>query len=186
MSTPVIEAAPPSVSHSRHCLSRRHILQNRKMTLHRVKWVSLALAFPLTLWCVAPAHAALGGDAASVASDADALHGVIHSTPLQQYDIDEITSENGMRLREFLSRSGVVFAVTWSGPAMPDLEKLLGTSFKTYTAAVAAENHRGLKRSLRVATSDLVVESDGHMRAFSGRAYLPALIPPGTSAADLR
>jgi Protein of unknown function (DUF2844) len=31
-----------------------------------------------------------------------------------------------------------------------------------------------------------VVESDGHMRAFSGRAYLPALIPAGTSAADLR
>jgi Protein of unknown function (DUF2844) len=175
-----------SVSHDRHCLSGLKLLQNRKMTLHRVKWVSVLVAFGLTPWCVAPVYAALGGDAASVASDADALHGVIHSTPLQQYDIHEITSDNGMRLREFLSRSGVVFAVTWSGPAMPDLEKLLGTSFKTYTAAVAAENHRGLKRSLRIATSDLVVESDGHMRAFSGRAYLPALIPAGTSAADLR
>jgi len=156
------------------------------MTLHQAKWVSLAVAFGMTLFCVAEARAALGGDAASVASDADALHGVIHSTPLQQYDIQEITSENGMRLREFLSRSGVVFAVIWSGPAVPDLEKLLGTSFKSYTAAVAAETHRGLKRPLRVATSDLVVESDGHMRAFSGRAYLPALIPAGTSAADLR
>jgi hypothetical protein len=161
-------------------------LQNRKMTLHRVKWISLALAFGMTPWYVAPACAALGGDAASVASDAVALHGVIHATPLQQYDIHEITSDNGMRLREFLSRSGVVFAVTWSGPAMPDLQKLLGGSYPTYTAAVAAEGHRGLKRSLRIATPDLVVESDGHMRAFSGRAYLPALIPSGMSIADLR
>ena len=156
------------------------------MTRHRVKWVSLALAFGMTPWCVAPVRAALGGDAASVASDADALHGVIHSTPLQQYDIHEITSDNGMRLREFLDRSGLVFAVAWSGPAMPDLQKLLGASYKTYTTALAAQNHPGLKDSLRVATSDLVVESGGHMRAYSGRAYLPALIPAGTSPADLR
>ena len=161
------------------------MLQNRKMTLRWVKWVSLALAFGVTPWCVSPARAALGGDAASVASDAAALHGVMHSTPLQQYDIHEITSDDGMRLREFLSRSGVVFAVTWSGPAMPDLQKLLGASYKTYTAAVA-ENHRGLKRPIHIVTPDLVVESDGHMRAFSGRAYLPALIPFGTLTADLR
>jgi hypothetical protein len=158
------------------------------MTLHKVNWVSLALAFGMTLFCVAEARAALGGDAASVASDADALHGVIHSTPLQQYDIHEITSDNGMRLREFQDRSGVIFAVVWSGPAMPDLQKLLGASYQKYTTAVAAAaaNHPGLKRSLRIATSDLVVESDGHMRAYSGRAFLPALIPTGTSPADLR
>ena len=65
---------------------------------------------------------------------------------------------------------------------MPDLQKLLGASYQTYTTAVAAENHPGLKRPLRIATSDLVVESDGHMRAYSGRAYLPALIPAGTAA----
>ena len=156
------------------------------MTLHRIKWVSMLAAFGLASWCVAPARAALGGDAASVASDADALHGVIHSTPLQQYDIHEITSDNGMRLREFQDRSGVVFAVVWSGPAMPDLQKLLGASYQTYTTAVAAANHPGLKRPVRIATSDLVVESDGHMRAFSGRAYLPALIPVGMSAAEIR
>ena len=156
------------------------------MTLHRVKWVSLALVFGMTPWCVAPVRAALGGDAASVASDADALHGVIHSTPLQQYDIHEITSDNGMRLREFQNRSGVVFAVVWSGPAMPDLQELLGASYKTYASAIAAANPSSLKRPLRIATSDLVVESEGHMRAFTGRAYLPALVPAGTSPADLR
>jgi hypothetical protein len=156
------------------------------MTPHRVKWISLALAFGMTPWCVAPVRAALGGDAASVASDAAALQGVIHSTPLQQYDILEITSDNGMRLREYQNRSGVVFAVAWSGPAMPDLQKLLGASYPTYTTAVAAANHPGLKRPLRIATPELVVESEGHMRAYTGRAYLPALIPAEMSAADLR
>jgi len=146
----------------------------------------MLVAVGMTPWCVAPALAALGGDAASVAADADALHGVIHSTPLQHYDIHEITSDNGMRLREFLDRNGLVFAIAWSGPAIPDLQRLLGTSYQTYTAAVAAAGHPGLKHSRRIATSDLVVESDGHMRAYSGRAYLPALIPAGTSAADLR
>jgi len=156
------------------------------MTLHRVKWVSLALAFGMASWCVAPAHAALGGDTASVAADADALQGVIHSTPLQQYDIHDITSANGVRLREFQNRNGLVFAVVWSGPAMPDLQKLLGASYQTYATAVAAANASGLKRPLRIATPDLVVESEGHMRAYTGRAYLPALIPAGTSPADLR
>jgi len=146
----------------------------------------MLLALGMTPCWVAPVRAALGGDAASVASDADALQGVIHSTPLQQYDIHEITSGNGMRLREFLDRNGLVFAVVWSGPAMPDLQKLLGASYQTYTTAVAAANHPGLKRPLRIATSDLVVESEGHMRAYTGRAYLPALIPAGTSPADLR
>jgi hypothetical protein len=135
---------------------------------------------------MAPAQAALGGDAASVASDAASLLGVTRATPLQQYDIEEITSGNGMRLREYINRGGIVFAVAWSGPAMPDLQKLLGASYKAYTAALASESRSGLKRPLRIATSDLVVESDGHMRAFSGRAYLPALIPAGTSATDLR
>jgi hypothetical protein len=161
-------------------------MQNRRMFQNTAKWFAIVSLFGLSPWCAPAARAALGGDAASVAADAVVLHGVIHSILLQQYDIHEITSDNGMRLREFQNRSGVVFAVVWSGPAMPDLQKLLGTSYNTYATAVAAESHPGLKRPLRIATSDLVVESDGHMRAYTGRAYLAALIPPGTSAADLR
>ncbi len=162
-------------------------MQNLTMTRSRVRWLPLAAAFGMMArWWVAPAHADLGGDAASVATDAAALQGVVHSTPMQQYDILEITSGNGMRLREFQNRSGVVFAVAWSGPVMPDLQRLLGANYSTYATSVATQNHPGLKRPLRVVTPDLVVQSEGHMRAYSGRAYLPALIPAGTSAADLR
>jgi hypothetical protein len=151
-----------------------------------VKRVLLFLVLSISAIWVQPVRAALGSDAASVATDAAELHGIARATLLQQYDIQEITNPNGMRVREFLTRDGIVFAVTWSGPVVPDLRTLLGASFESYIKSVAALTQPGLHRSLRIATPELVVESGGHMRAFGGRAYLPPLIPAGVSPADLR
>jgi hypothetical protein len=132
------------------------------------------------------AHASLAGDAASVSSDAGALHGVVQASILPQFEIQQIVTDNGIQVREYLNREGTVFAVTWAGPVVPDLPQLLGAQFAAYAAALAARDHLGLHRSVRVATSSLVVESDGHLRAYVGRAYLPEMIPIGVSAAQLR
>ncbi len=113
------------------------------------------------------------------------LHGVVNSTSLPQYDIEEITADTGMRVREYVGRDGVVFAVNWTGPAMPNLQRLLGTHYVEYTTALAALSRPGLHRSVRIASSELVVESGGHLRAYAGRAYLPKLIPAGVAMADL-
>jgi hypothetical protein len=94
--------------------------------------------------------------------------------------------DNGVHVREFMTPDGVVFAVAWDGPVPPDLRSLLGTSFAAYARALAALNHPGLQRSLRIASPDLVVETAGHLRAYRGRAYLPALIPDGTPTEALR
>jgi hypothetical protein len=160
-------------------------MQNQNMMDRSFKYFPSLIA-GMILLCGGSARAALGGDAASVRSDTDEMHGVVHSTLLQYYDVHEITTDSGMRVREFLTRNGIVFAVTWSGPAMPDLQRLLGTNFAVYTKALTELNQSGLHRSLRIASSELVVESGGHLRAYVGRAYLPALIPAGTSTADLR
>jgi hypothetical protein len=133
-----------------------------------------------------PACAGLGSDAASVVADGAELHGVVNSTSLPQYDIEEITADDGMRVREYVGRDGVVFAVSWTGPVLPDLQRLLGTHYVEYTTALAALSRPGLHRSVRVASTELVVESGGHLRAYAGRAYLPRLIPAGISMADLR
>jgi hypothetical protein len=138
-----------------------------------------------SLWAES-AHASLGGDAVSVASDADELHGVVQASSLAHFEIQQIVTDNGMQVREFLNRDGIVFAVSWNGPVVPDLQQLLGTQFAAYSAALAARDHLGLRRAVRVATSDLIVESDGHLRACVGRAYLPAMIPAGVPAGDLR
>lgn len=144
-----------------------------------------AVGLALGALCVTPAEAALGSGQAGIQSDAQTLGGVVIATPLQQYDIDEITTGNGVRVREFLNTAGIVFAVSWSGPVVPDMQLLLGTYYAAYTRALAAVKQRGLQRSLRIALPDLIVEADGTLRAYSGRAYLPGSIPAGASIADL-
>lgn len=155
--------------------------------IHRSVKAALLLLFVglLPPWAGA-AHAGLGGDRAGVLADAAQLQGIVNSMSLQQYDIQEITTAAGMRVREYLNRDGGVFAVSWAGPWLPDLQRLLGTHFEEYTQALAALNHPGLQRSVRVTLPDLVVESGGHLRAYAGRARLTALIPAGVSVADLR
>jgi hypothetical protein len=138
----------------------------------------LSLALLLLPW-IAPVHAALGEDAGSVVADSATLQGAVHTTGLLHYDVHEIAGAGPLRVREFATRDGRIFAVSWSGPAPPALQNLLGSYFSRYSNAVAAMEHPGLHRSVRVVQSDLVVESGGHLRAYVGRAYLPALLPSG-------
>jgi hypothetical protein len=160
------------------------VLHNVYMIARPVRRVLPLLALT-SLW-VDSAHASLGSDANSVASDAEQLHGIVQPATLGQARVLEIVTDNGMHVREFLNQQGVVFALTWEGPVMPDLQQLLGAGFPAYSAALAAHERPGLHRSVRVATAELVVESNGHLRAYAGRAYLPALLPAGVSLPDLR
>ena len=139
------------------------------------------------LWA-GSAHASLGGNADSVARDALALSGVLQQAAVtpSPLAVEEIVTDNGMRVREFLTGQGVVFAVAWEGPVMPNLAQLLGAKFSSYTAALTARDRPELRHGVRVATPDLVVESEGHLRAFVGRAYLPVLLPPGITLSQLR
>lgn len=133
-----------------------------------------------------PVSAHLGSDVAGVQSDTLALRGVDHVTGLVRYDVHQIDAAAGISVREFVTRSGTVFAVSWTGPVPPDLQQLLGRYFPAYAAGLAALDHPGLRRSVRIALADLVVEAGGHLRAYAGRAYLPALVPAGVAVAELR
>jgi hypothetical protein len=161
------------------------MLQYADMGIRSVQSSLLVVLGIGSLWA-GEARASLGGDLTSVLDDAAELHGAVQASPLQQFEIEEIVTDNGMRVREFLNPNGIVFAVTWAGPATPDLQRLLGAQFEVYTTALAARPRLGLQRSVRVATPDLVVESEGHLRNFTGRAYLPAMIPINVSTAELR
>ncbi|MFI4866899.1 MAG: DUF2844 domain-containing protein [Steroidobacterales bacterium] len=128
----------------------------------------------------------LGSDLSSVRADSIVLHGVVRTTALVEYDVHEIDAAAGLTVREFVTRGGTVFALSWAGPVPPDLQLLLGNYFGAYAAGLAALKSSGRNRSVRVELTDLIVESGGHLRAYSGRAYLPALMPAGVSIADLR
>jgi hypothetical protein len=135
------------------------------------------------------AQASLGGDIASVETDRmhmkakHAAHQIPSSTG--SYNVHETTLPTGTMVRQYVSQNGVVFAVTWSGPFMPDLRQLLGPHFDTMVARQSKQNHSG-HRILRQHESDLVVESGGHPRSFAGRAYLPDALPVGVAEKDIQ
>jgi hypothetical protein len=130
------------------------------------------------------ACAALGEPESSIAGDLQHLKGSIKATNRSNYRVHEIRLPSGTVLREYAAVGGNVFAVAWSGPAIPDLRQALGRYFDVYVTAAQAKH--GAHRHLQIEQSGFVMESSGHMRAFSGRAYLPQALPPGTSVDEIR
>jgi Protein of unknown function (DUF2844) len=126
----------------------------------------------------APAGATLGEPLASVASAQTQLR--VASAKVAQratHRLHESTLESGTVVREFTDASGIVFAVAWQGPFKPNLQVLLGSHFNRLVAA-GKQPHRDHRR-LAVRDRDLVIESNGRMRAFNGLAYLPSRVPAG-------
>lgn len=130
------------------------------------------------------ACATLGAPESTAADDAQRLEGEIKSAEHGPYRVHEITLPSGTLLREYAVPGGAVFAVAWSGPAIPNLSQALGGYFTLYTGAAKA-THTG-RTHLQIRQEGFVMESNGHMRAFTGRAYLPQALPAGTSLDEIR
>ena len=141
------------------------------------------------IFYAAPARAVLGGDAASV--ETDRLHMRVAQAAIQMpsasgsYTVHETILPTGTRVRQYVSKAGTVFAVTWSGPFMPDLRQLMGTHFDTMIARQAQNRHAG-QRVYRQHDPNLVIESGGRPRHFVGRAYLPGTLPAGVTGQDIK
>jgi hypothetical protein len=141
------------------------------------------IAFAVLLPCAA--SATLGEPEASVQADGEQLHGSIKDSDRGAYRVHEIQLPSGTLVREYCGLDGSVFAVTWHGPFIPNLRQMLGSYFDEYAAAAKTQPHPD-HHHLQIQRSDLVVQSSGHMRAFSGRAYLPQSIPGGVSLGELQ
>ncbi len=96
------------------------------------------------------------------------------------YTVSQSTLDGGTVVREYSDSTGVVFAVSWNGPFLPDLRTLLGTHFDTLRSA-AAKTPKAGHSQLLVDRSDVVIVSNGHMRSFSGKAWIPGALPAGFS-----
>jgi len=132
----------------------------------------------------AAARATLGEAAASVERDRVQFHPRIAVRPQALYSVHELTLSQGMQVREFVDAAGRVFAVAWSGPSRPDMVQLLGAH---HAEMVQAPRPRVMRRGPVVLRQGaLVVESGGHMRALSGRAYLSDAVPSGVSIDAIR
>jgi hypothetical protein len=137
-----------------------------------------------------PAHAELGSAPTWPASSSgQATRLVQHfSSAAVPYTVDETTLTSGTVVREYTGQTGTVFAVVWHGPQMAPLNSLLGSYFPTYLqgASAARAAQGGGHGPATVQAPGLMVQSGGHMGNFTGRAYLPAALPQGTSPDDLQ
>ena len=151
--------------------------------------VALALAGLLLMGqALVPAKAGLGESVASVQTDRLSLKGQLRARPGNGYSVQEITAATGTVVREYVSPAGVVFAVRWSGPAMPDLQRTLGAYFAQYQATLKARRlagARGGHNHVEIRAPSLVVHAGGHMRQYFGIAYVPSLVPPNLSISEL-
>lgn len=101
------------------------------------------------------------------------------------FSIRETKSDTGV-VREFVSSSGKVFGITWSGLSHPDLGPLLGPLANEYHDALNRHPRRHGRRHQSVKTGRVVVEKWGHMRKLGGRAYIPSLLPEGVSPDEIK
>lgn len=102
------------------------------------------------------------------------------------YTRHEVQLDSGTTVWEFATPAGVVFAVQWRGPVLPDLSSLLGDYFKTFHQETAQARALGRHGSpVNIERRDLVVRSNGRMRNFFGHAYAPDLVPAGVLVTDV-
>jgi uncharacterized protein DUF2844 len=149
------------------------------------RFVSTSIGVALIAVAVAPAaRASLGGTEATVETDRLAIGATRRTLASGRFTVHELQSPSGTTVREFVSPAGTVFAVAWQGSTLPDLRQLLGAHFDEYVAASATRRTR--RSPVFIELPGLVVQSSGHLRAFTGRAYLPGALPPGVSSEEVR
>lgn len=105
---------------------------------------------------------------------------------LLSYSRREHTLASGTVVQEYADANGLVFAIAWSGPALPDFSVCLGDYAGVFRdAARQARPQRSLGTPLSVVRDGLVLRSGGRMRNFQGYAYVPALLPSGVRPEDV-
>ena len=104
----------------------------------------------------------------------------------QPFTDSVITDGGGGVTHEYVNTQGVVFAVRWSGPVLPNFQALFGTHFSALQAEAQrsrASRKRGAPLSMESDT--LVMVSRGKMGHFTGYAYVPSLVPAGVNIDEL-
>jgi hypothetical protein len=128
-----------------------------------------ALVTVLLAFFVSASWAALGGHPEQYGVK-PARHKVqAKTTAGSGYTVDQSTL--GTVVREYADASGTVFAVSWSGPSVPDLKRLLGPYSIHLTPTPDGQPHGDRQ--------NVVIKHGGHTGSFNGVAWLPEKLPAG-------
>jgi Protein of unknown function (DUF2844) len=141
--------------------------------------VGIALVGP-----AAAAYAGLGEPREHLEEDRTALQSApIVVAHTGAYDRHTLQTARGITVHEYTDRAGTVFAVSFVGPAMPDLKVLLGERYAEYAAKAHASpsTHKVYTHTSRTLQLSIVKLP----RGFTGTALVPDGVPPGVDPRDL-
>jgi hypothetical protein len=150
---------------------------NLKMPILQITLIALTIP--------SMAFAALGGDVSTVQTDRMQMKATLPvANKSANYTVHEMKTSAGVTVREYAASTGTVFAVAWKGPTVPNLQQLMGPYFDTYSNAAKIKHVGHTHFSLQ--QDGLVVHASGHMRDFSGIAYIPGMLPQGVTESDIK
>lgn len=101
------------------------------------------------------------------------------------YSVQE-SEEGGIKMKQFVSSDGVVFAVAWKGIAPPDFNDILGKYYSDYSAETQSVLRPRNRKKLNVKSQDFVFRNSSLGGSFRGLAYVPSLLPAGLAVEDLQ
>lgn len=147
----------------------------------------LTCAVGLALWTpMHGAQAGLGEHQGSIDIERMRLHARKAVLNKVGYTVHELHNQEGSRIKQFVTATGQVFAVTWVTQYKPDLSRLLGTRHAQYARAEREQSrHGGIQRHFKMDQQDVLVQSSAHLNVYSGFALLKPLAPAGFSLAQL-
>ena len=125
-------------------------------------------------------YAELGGTTASILSEQKQFNSQLTSSQQNGYSVYTQTLTSGTSFQEYVSPSGIIFAISWSGPTLPNIQAIFGNYYANYLSA-AQES----RRSIYSSSDSLVIQSTGIMGAFQGFAFLPKQAPAGFTLNNL-
>jgi len=138
----------------------------------------------VTLTSPLQVQAALGEQESSIETDQLRMKSSFTKRVNQLYTVHELVAPYGTTVMEYSTHNGLVFAVSWHGPHQPELRQLLGSYFNLYKNAPRSSTSSRNQASVNL--PNLVVLSAGHMRAFSGIAYDPKLLPNNLNLDEIK
>lgn len=148
-----------------------------------LRQIGTSLLGAVLTFLMTSAWATLGGMGSDKATAAlSGTESVITPSAGKTYAVHAYTDRSGVNVKEYVSATGVVFAVTWKGPTLPDMKHLLGVYFERYADALSRQQNR---KYASVVQAQLVFTSTGGARFFTGYAYDPRLMPTEFQAKEL-
>ena len=143
------------------------------------KYVFTSLFF-LGLVLPGVCFAELGGTTASILAEQKQFNSELTSTQQNGYSLYTQTLASGTSFQEYVSPGGIVFAISWSGPTLPNIQAIFGSYYGNYLSAAQQS-----RRSIYSSSDSLVIQSTGMMGAFQGFAFLPKQAPTGFTVNNL-